>query len=81
MRTAVVLFVAAGTLAIGLGACGGEAAQDGVVWRDPSSQLKRDVPDARLVALPGAGHFPFLTREAEVLRELRAFVAGLCSSW
>ena len=39
--------------------------------------LKSGVPGARLVDLPGAGHFVFLTREAEVLRELGSFVAGL----
>jgi pimeloyl-ACP methyl ester carboxylesterase len=39
--------------------------------------LKRSVPDARLVDLPGAGHYVFLTREADVLRELRALVANL----
>jgi hypothetical protein len=35
------------------------------------------VPEARFVDLPGAGHHMFITRETEVLRELRAFVAGL----
>lgn len=39
--------------------------------------LKSGVPAARLVDLPGAGHYVFLTREADVLRELRAFAAGL----
>jgi non-heme chloroperoxidase len=39
--------------------------------------LKSGVPEARFVDLPGAGHFVFLTREAEVLKELRKFVAGL----
>jgi hypothetical protein len=39
--------------------------------------LKGGVPGARLVDLPGAGHFVFLTREAEVLQELRTLVAGL----
>jgi non-heme chloroperoxidase len=39
--------------------------------------LKSGVPDARLVDLPGAGHFVFLTREAEVLRGIREFVGGL----
>ncbi len=39
--------------------------------------LKRGVPDTRFVDLPGAGHFVFLTREADVLRELQAFVAAL----
>jgi pimeloyl-ACP methyl ester carboxylesterase len=39
--------------------------------------LKSGVPGARFVDLPGAGHYVFLTREAEVLRGLKAFVAGL----
>ena len=39
--------------------------------------LKTGVPTARIVDLPGAGHFVFLTREAEVLREMRTFVARL----
>ena len=39
--------------------------------------VKSGVPGARIVDLPGAGHYVFLTREAEVLKELRGFVAGL----
>ena len=39
--------------------------------------LQSGVPDARFVDLPKAGHFVFLTREAEVLKELRKFVASL----
>ena len=39
--------------------------------------LKSGVPEAKIVDLPEAGHFVFLTKEADVLRELRAFVAGL----
>jgi non-heme chloroperoxidase len=39
--------------------------------------LLSGVPSARIVDLPGAGHFVFLTREAEVLRGLQDFVAGL----
>jgi non-heme chloroperoxidase len=35
------------------------------------------VPGAHLVNLPGAGHYVFLTRESEVIKELRSFVAGL----
>lgn len=31
----------------------------------------------RIVDLPGAGHFVFLTREAEVLNEMRTFVASI----
>jgi non-heme chloroperoxidase len=43
-------------------------------WAD---NLKRSVPRARLVDLPGAGHFVFLTREPDVLKEIRTFVASL----
>jgi non-heme chloroperoxidase len=42
-----------------------------------AGNLKQGVPHARLVDLSGAGHYVFLTREAEVLRELRAFLASL----
>lgn len=43
-------------------------------WID---NLRRHVPEARLVDLPGAGHFVFLTREADVLSHTRAFVSSL----
>jgi hypothetical protein len=42
-----------------------------------TKNLKSGVPGARLVDLPGAGHYVFLTREPEVLRGLQEFVAGL----
>jgi len=35
------------------------------------------VPTARVVTLPGAHHYVFLSNEADVLRELRAFVGAL----
>jgi pimeloyl-ACP methyl ester carboxylesterase len=41
------------------------------------NNLKSGVPNARFVDLPGAGHFVFLTREADVLRETRTFVQAL----
>jgi len=41
------------------------------------SNLKSSVPGARVVDLPDGGHYVFLTREAEVLREIRTFVAQL----
>jgi pimeloyl-ACP methyl ester carboxylesterase len=34
-------------------------------------------PNARFVDLPGAGHYVFLTKEVEVLREIHSFVAAL----
>ncbi|MBV9507523.1 MAG: alpha/beta hydrolase [Acidobacteriia bacterium] len=39
--------------------------------------LLRGVADVHLVDLPGAGHYLFLTRAAEVLRELDKFLASL----
>jgi non-heme chloroperoxidase len=39
--------------------------------------MRTGVPDARIVELPGANHYVFFTNEADVLRELHAFVAGL----
>jgi pimeloyl-ACP methyl ester carboxylesterase len=41
------------------------------------ANLKRSVPDVRVVPLKGAGHYLFLTSEREVLTEIRAFVARL----
>ena len=46
-------------------------------WTD---KLKRKVPNARFVDLPGAGHYVFLTKEADVLREIHSFVARLSMS-
>jgi non-heme chloroperoxidase len=44
------------------------------------SQVKafeNGVPTARVVRLPGAHHYVYLSNEADVLREMRAFIAGL----
>jgi len=35
------------------------------------------VPGARIVELPGAIHYLFLSNEAEVVREITLFMAGL----
>jgi non-heme chloroperoxidase len=37
------------------------------------------VPGARMVELPGANHYVFLSNEAEVVREITLFIAGLPS--
>jgi pimeloyl-ACP methyl ester carboxylesterase len=42
-----------------------------------TANLKRSVPSARVVEQPGAGHFLFLTREAEVLSEMHKFLLTL----
>lgn len=39
--------------------------------------LLSGVPGARIVDLQEAGHYVFLTKEAEVLREMRTFITGL----
>ena len=39
--------------------------------------LLAGVPDAKIVELPGANLYMFLTNEAEVIRELRAFATTL----
>jgi pimeloyl-ACP methyl ester carboxylesterase len=36
--------------------------------------LKSGVPGARVIELPGANHYVFLSNEADVLREIRAFL-------
>ncbi len=41
------------------------------------ANLKIGVPDARVVDLPGAGHYVFLTREPAVLNEIKGFVVSL----
>jgi non-heme chloroperoxidase len=41
------------------------------------ANLKRGVPGAKIVDIPGATHYLWITREADVLREIHAFVAGL----
>jgi hypothetical protein len=42
-----------------------------------TATLKHSVPSARVVELPTAGHYLFLTREAEVLSEMHRFVMTL----
>jgi pimeloyl-ACP methyl ester carboxylesterase len=39
--------------------------------------FEEGVPGARVVRLANADHYVFLSNEADVLRELRAFIAGL----
>ena len=39
--------------------------------------FERGVPSARVVRLPHANHYIFMSNEADVLREMRAFLSGL----
>jgi hypothetical protein len=42
-----------------------------------AAKLARSVPGARIVDVPGAGHYVFITTEREVLDETGAFIKGL----
>jgi pimeloyl-ACP methyl ester carboxylesterase len=41
------------------------------------AKVKRGVPDARVVYIPRGGHYLWITKEADVLREIHAFIANL----
>jgi pimeloyl-ACP methyl ester carboxylesterase len=44
---------------------------------EQAKAFESGVPSARVVQLPHANHCVFLSNEADVLREMRAFLAGL----
>jgi len=44
--------------------------------RRQENAIRAAVPSARVINLPGANHFVFMSNEAEVLREMRAFLAA-----
>ena len=44
-----------------------------VITGRSTDKVKRGVPDARFVDVPGGGHYLWITKEAEVLREIHAF--------
>jgi hypothetical protein len=50
-----------------------------MISRRWEGNLKRAVPAARIVELPGAHHYLFQHEEGDVLRELRGFLNGLDS--
>lgn len=52
-------------------------ARSRIVFGRIVDKLTRHVPDARVLWYPNAGHYLFLTRQADVLRELHAFVAAV----
>ena len=41
------------------------------------AKVKRGVPDARVVYVPRGGHYLWATKEADVVREIHAFIAAL----
>jgi non-heme chloroperoxidase len=52
------------------------AAVEALVDRQAKA-FENAVPTARVVRLAGAHHYVFLSNEADVLREMRAFLTGL----
>ena len=57
---------------------GAEPANDNERGREGCGQaFERLVPSARVVRLPGATHFVFISNEADVLREIRTFAGRL----
>jgi non-heme chloroperoxidase len=39
--------------------------------------FEKGLPAAKVVRIPNADHFVFVSNEADVLREMNAFIAGL----
>jgi hypothetical protein len=52
------------------------AAMSALLERQAKS-IEDGLPSARVVRLPGANHYVFLSNEADVLREMRAFLSRL----
>ena|SRR5579871_4384379 len=52
------------------------AAMDSLVTKQENA-VKSAIPTARVVTIPHASHFVFLSNETEVLRDIRTFIAGL----
>jgi pimeloyl-ACP methyl ester carboxylesterase len=52
-------------------------ASDRVIAEGQAKAFERGVPSARVVRLPHANHHVFMSNEADVLREMRAFLASL----
>ena len=49
-----------------------------LLWVMPQiDAFRRAIPTARVVVLPNANHYVFNSNEAEVLRDIRAFIEGL----
>jgi non-heme chloroperoxidase len=52
-------------------------ARDEITTGAQAKAFEKGVPSARVVRLPHARHFVFRSNEADVLREMNAFIAGL----
>jgi hypothetical protein len=56
---------------------GARSADEIVLIEKQIKAIHDNVPGARIVRLAGAHHYVFLSNEADVLREIRAFTASL----
>ena len=54
-----------------------QAAMETAIVGAQVAAVERDLPSARVVRIPNADHYVFQSNEADVLREMNAFVAGL----
>jgi len=52
-------------------------ASDKIIAEGQAKAFEKGVPSARVVRLPYANHHVFMSNEADVLREMRAFLASL----
>ena len=53
------------------------SAEEVVLVEKQPKAFENEVPGTHVVRLPGAHHYVFLSNEADVLREIHAFVASL----
>jgi non-heme chloroperoxidase len=53
---------------------------DSVRTSAQAEAFEHGIPSARVVRLPNANHYVFMSNEADVLREMRAFINGLPAS-
>ena len=53
------------------------SAEEVILIEKQIKAFENGVPSARIVRLPGAHHYVFLSNEADVLREIHAFIASL----
>jgi hypothetical protein len=53
---------------------------DSVRTSAQAEAFEHGIPSAHVVRLPNANHYVFMSNEADVLREMRAFINGLPAS-
>jgi hypothetical protein len=58
-------------------AANARSAKEAVLVEKQAKAFENGAPGAHVVRLPGAHHYIFLSNEADVLREIDAFIAGL----